>query len=1162
MAQVAGRKSLKNMVTSPYEHWKPLTDSQFYGAMGDFVQFCKESIILDKNGRPVPMHLNEAQVLFSSEVLKAIEPIMKKIPTKSVNVLCHKSRQMGITTVTLKLEQFVASKSTNFNILHVMPTDSEANEMIDRKFLPLLRGTHPELLADIVPVANYADFKSFSGIELDNRITFMSAGVKGAGHGRLNFVSEYVITANKGEIKWGDVKVGDMLFDRYGSQTMVTDVFHHKNKQKYRLYLKDGRYLDSGAEHLWLVAKQNLSNDKKENTAFTAETQWLLNNNTSDYAIPNNGSMIFPSRYVGIDPYLLGVALGDGYILKDGTLRIKSKYKRHVELLGEPNWDESEGRWHKSTSKYKKFFIKSNLAGKKSHNKFIPREFLFNSTDIRKDLLAGLLDTDGCAGYKTRFNTVSKQLAEDVQWLVRSLGGYSKISKQTKVRDNELPYYTVSIAVDFNPFRRPEKAVRYNPVKIPKWSRIDRIEALDEYEDAKCVTVDSPTHTYVIGKDFIVTHNTIHMLVEDEHCFGDDVEIMTDKGLISIADVTEDTLVAQWNDDKVSFVKPTYLHRYDNPSDVYELTTHNGQKNIVTGKHEFVLKSRTTGNYVKKKLTDINFNNLWHIPMSGEGSTERKLSYLDRLVIAAQADGHVSRVNNDCKSNMHIRFCLKLERKIARLKFLSDSAGFSYKECESHGFTYIDIDFPKHIDVKDLSSYFSFDANPETAKSILDEMVFWDGHKEKNDRLYYSSKNKTNVEFFAYMGFQSGYNSCIGYQDPVWRCRLKPGESRSIRCFKREKVDYDKPVYCVTVPSGNIVVKLGTGLYVTGNSKYSDPFNLEAGILPAMSGNTVRIVLFTAKGMNHSFDLSKVAQDPESDWVYIFLPWYILSEYEMEPEGRYKSLNSLTEYDLFLCSEFKRAGISPSRWARKLQWYNYTFINEAKKDQLYMFENYPTVAAESFQASGAPIFDSRLLYDWMEREFKTIDAFYADGETRFDYVDGGAIKEYEAPIKNHQYIIGLDPAEGEVKGDDSALVVWDITKPKIKAVAAYNGIISQNDFAELAYDMAMRYNMALLVPERNMGSLMIKWLTEVKGYLNIWTDANKVTGYNNLGVRTTVSSKNEMIARLKFLMNNGYYEDFDPVFCEQGLYFTFQKTASGQLRAAGDSGHHDMYYGY
>ena len=803
MAQVAGRKSLKNMVTSPYEHWKPLTDSQFYGAMGDFVQFCKESIILDKNGRPVPMHLNEAQVLFSSEVLKAMEPIMKKIPTKSVNVLCHKSRQMGITTVTLKLEQFVASKSTNFNILHVMPTDSEANEMIDRKFLPLLRGTHPELLADIVPVANYADFKSFSGIELDNRITFMSAGVKGAGHGREQFYSEYVLTANRGETTWGTITVGDVLYDRFGKRTTVTEVFEFKDKRKYRIHLVDGRYVDAGAEHLWLVADSHYTTKMKENSAFEASTEWLLKDGADKYSIPNPGCLDIPYQDVPIDPYLLSVDISS--------------------------------------------------TGAKS----IPREYLNNSVVIRQALLSGLLDEGGNSGDRTTYTTISKQLAEDVQWLVRSLGGYSKISKQTKVRDNEQPIYTVSVALDYNPFRRVEKASRYNPVRIPKWSRIKSIEVLDEYEDAKCVTVDSPTHTYVIGKDFMVTHNTIHMLVEDEH------------------------------------------------------------------------------------------------------------------------------------------------------------------------------------------------------------------------------------------------------------------------------------------------------------AKYSDPFNLEAGILPAMSGNTVRIVLFTAKGMNHSFDLSKVAQDPESDWVYIFLPWYILSEYEMEPEGRYKSLNSLTEYDLFLCSEFKRAGISPSRWARKLQWYNYTFINEAKKDQLYMFENYPTVAAESFQASGAPIFDSRLLYDWMEREFKTIDAFYADGETRFDYVDGGAIKEYEAPIKNHQYIIGLDPAEGEVKGDDSALVVWDITKPKIKAVAAYNGIISQNDFAELAYDMAMRYNMALLVPERNMGSLMIKWLTEVKGYLNIWTDANKVTGYNNLGVRTTVSSKNEMIARLKFLMNNGYYEDFDPVFCEQGLYFTFQKTASGQLRAAGDSGHHD-----
>ena len=54
-------------------------------------------------------------------------------------------------------------------------------------------------------------------------------------------------------------------------------------------------------------------------------------------------------------------------------------------------------------------------------------------------------------------------------------------------------------------------------------------------------------------------------------------------------------------------------------------------------------------------------------------------------------------------------------------------------------------------------------------------------------------------------------------------------------------------------------------------AKYRDPFTLESGILPAMSGSTIRIVIFTAKGMNHAYDLSKTAQDPESNWHYLFL---------------------------------------------------------------------------------------------------------------------------------------------------------------------------------------------------------------------------------------------------------------------------------------------------
>lgn len=339
-------------------------------------------------------------------------------------------------------------------------------------------------------------------------------------------------------------------------------------------------------------------------------------------------------------------------------------------------------------------------------------------------------------------------------------------------------------------------------------------------------------------------------------------------------------------------------------------------------------------------------------------------------------------------------------------------------------------------------------------------------------------------------------------------------------------------------------------------AKYVDPFTLESGILPAMSGNTARIVLFTAKGMNHAYDLSKEAQRDDNSWVYIFLPWYIMDEYEMEPYGRYKDLTDLTDYDYFLFHEFKEHGIPPEKWARKAAWYDFVYREDAKRDTKYMYENYPTVAEESFRASGSPIFDAIKVNDWRTRAYKRLDIYGTQGQTEFRYTEEGAFREYEPPIKGHTYILGADVADGEIDGDDSALCVMDVGD-KIKCVFSYNGTISQNDFAELVTDVATRYNDALVVPERNTGQLMIKWLTEVCHYTNIYTDASKVSGFNDLGVYTTVPVKNEMIARLKFLINNGFYEDFDPIFCEQANYFTYEKTPSGMYRAAASPGHHD-----
>lgn len=977
-----------NQIQPVYSHWEGLTDEQFMLSMTDFEEYCRNSIIYDKNGHPVTFELNEAQKLTADTILKAIEPILTKKPTPSIRVCIHKSRQMGITTLCLKLEQYIMSKVTHFNTIHIMPTEPEADELRDRKLMPMLQATHPDLMPVMISSGNHIDFKEFEGNLLDNRLTYGSAGAKGGYHGRMSPVDTPIITPD-GWKKMGELKVGDRVFGRDGSPTNVIGVYPQGEKQNYIVRMKNGSQLEAGLEHRWLI--------KGGNVITTEEMLWCLDQH---------------------------------------------------ELVQIP------------TAK-----------------------------------------------------TVVLDSGEEV----------------------------------------------FSNRGLPEYQQVESITPSREVESV-CIAVDNEDHTYISGLDFVVSHNTIHCLVEDEHCFGAGVEVMTDRGLVPIEDITKDHKVAQWSQaggGRVEFVNPTYLHKYDNPKNVYSLKVHNDREVIVTGQHEFVLRGRRTGGYTKKKLEDISFNSHWHIPMSGEGSNNIPLTDFDRLVIAAQADGHISRVNSTRKSNMRVKFTLKLKRKIDRLNRLIDSVGLKSSRCKARGFTQIDVDFPAYINVKELSPYLTFDANRGRALEILEEMVFWDGHREKNGRLYYSSTNKTNVELFAYIGFQAGYNSWIGYQDPVWRCRLKKGESRSIQNFKRKKIEYDKPVYCLTVPSGNIVVKLGTGLFVTGNSKYIDPFTLEAGLLPAMSGNTIRIVLFTAKGMNHSYDLSKTAQDPESDWVYLFLPWYLLSEYEMTPVGKYESLRGLSDYDIFLFEEFKRAGVPKNKWQAKAMWYNYTFINEAKRDTKYMYENYPTIAEESFKASGSPIFDANKIREWEKQPHKKLDVFYREGKTVFEYTDDGVIREKEPPRRGQTYIIGADPADGEVAGDDSALVVFKLTDDKISAVCSYNGSISQNDFAELLYDVAMRYNEALIVPERNTGQLMIKWLTEIKGYFNIWTDVSKVSNYNNLGVYTTVATKNEAIGRIKFLINNGHYEDFDPRFCEQAKYFTYERTPSGQLRAAAAGGHHD-----
>ena len=147
------------------------------------------------------------------------------------------------------------------------------------------------------------------------------------------------------------------------------------------------------------------------------------------YALPNQKAFCFNNKSVPIDPYLLGYWLGDGfsfnniicghqddmqclkeYLLKNNITFVEKKYKTEGNVT----------RLKLKNNLTRPILRKLNLLD----NKHIPEDYLYNSITNRLELLAGLIDSDGCVDKNGNIEiTVSNnKLAEDIYRLIYSLG--------------------------------------------------------------------------------------------------------------------------------------------------------------------------------------------------------------------------------------------------------------------------------------------------------------------------------------------------------------------------------------------------------------------------------------------------------------------------------------------------------------------------------------------------------------------------------------------------------------------------------------------------------------------------------------------------------------------------------------------------------------------
>lgn len=340
------------------------------------------------------------------------------------------------------------------------------------------------------------------------------------------------ILTPEGFVKLRDIHVGSVIYDENGNKTTVVAEYPQQNlKQEYKITFDDGSYAICCNEHLWKYQyRTSFGTDVwHEDTLQQMIENGVMQGRSYKMAIPVCKPVQFKKKDLLIHPYVMGALLGDGgftgetvtftnveddvinnvngYIEQFGQF-VHRKDKKHIQLHFRGN-----GTYRNPFKQY----LRETFKHCNSHAKFIPDEYKMSSVEDRIALLQGLFDTDGNVtiprGY-IRYETVSEQLAKDVQWVLRSLGVRCKVTKC--VRD-KCTTYKLNVCGRTEKFVSSKKHLeRFSQCSKPKKShlynlmKVVSIEPLKNMTEMKCLTVDSPTHTYICN-DFIVTHNTLMM---------------------------------------------------------------------------------------------------------------------------------------------------------------------------------------------------------------------------------------------------------------------------------------------------------------------------------------------------------------------------------------------------------------------------------------------------------------------------------------------------------------------------------------------------------------------------------------------------------------------------------------------------------------------------
>ena len=316
-----------------------------------------------------------------------------------------------------------------------------------------------------------------------------------------------------GFVNMGDLRVGDVICGTNQTFQTVLEVHPKGDKEVFEVIFSDGRVVECCEDHLWSVTTPNKVTKALPLRDIASSSSFCRINHKGNkcYGFYTPVTVVeFESKPITIDPYLLGLLIGDGSLSGTGDIELSlglnkahilDKIPKHLKLTTTFSEEKNYFRVKIKDAEIKEQLKDLGLFGTLSSTKFIPELYLHNDLYTRTQLLQGLLDTDGYLNSRGLFeySTVSDLLAFDFIDLVRGLGYSTFYRKHSRENDSDsYSHKSVHRIYQLKGYKRGNKIV-----EVRKTGRVVPMQ---------CIKVSNEDRLYITD-NYIVTHNTTTSMV-------------------------------------------------------------------------------------------------------------------------------------------------------------------------------------------------------------------------------------------------------------------------------------------------------------------------------------------------------------------------------------------------------------------------------------------------------------------------------------------------------------------------------------------------------------------------------------------------------------------------------------------------------------------------